>query len=282
MASTDARSESIKSAPMAAAARRGGVARLLDRGWRISRCAVAYLTFAAAVLAVSHVVVPLLRRRGSAADLDRRAQRALHRAARLVVRVVVGLRIVRSQQSGTERLRAQGPLLVVANHPSLFDTPSLIAIMPEVDFVVEKSWADSPLVRGAVSACGYLRNDAGPALVRQSVEHLRAGRRLVIFPEGSRSPAGGLHPFHRGAARIALESGCDLLPVVIELDPPIGVKGVPWYAVPDRQSRFCMRVLSPLRPADHLEGAESRAVAARKVTNALRELYLRELNHADA
>jgi len=249
----------------------------LTRLWRIARFGLAYLTFAAVVLGFGYVAVPVLRRRDSGADFDLRAQRALSGAARLLLRVVLLLRIVNSKRSGTERLRQAGPLLIVANHPSLLDTPSLIAMMPEVDFVVEASWAEKPIVRSAIAACAYLRNDTGAKMVEEGVARLRAGRRLVIFPEGSRSPAGGLHPFHRGAARIALESNCDLLPVFIHCHPPVGVKGRKWYDVPERQTQLSIRVGEPFDPRAHLEGGESRGAAARKVTAALRDLYLREL-----
>jgi 1-acyl-sn-glycerol-3-phosphate acyltransferase len=256
--------------------------RRLSRLWRIARFGLAYLTFAAVVLAVSYVAVPLLRWRTSGPGLDLRAQRALHGAARLLLRVVLVLRIVKATRIGTERLRQPGPLLVVANHPSLLDTPSLLAVMPEVDFVVEASWAEKPIVRSAIAACAYLRNDAGAETVEQGAARLRAGRRLLIFPEGSRSPAGGLHPFRRGAAHIALASGCNILPVFVRCDPPVGTKGGEWYEVPDRQPKFSLRVGASFHPRDHLDGSESRGVAARKVTAALRDLYVRELGIAES
>lgn len=254
--------------------------RRLIRLWRILRFGLSYLAFAAIVLGFSQIAVPLLRWRNPGPGLDLRAQRGMHRVARLVLRVVLGLRVVRATPFAGDELRRPGPLLIVANHPSLLDTPSLLSMMPEVDLIVEASWAEKPIVRAAISACAYLRNDSGPEMVRQSVARLRAGRRLVIFPEGSRSPAGGLHPFHRGAARIALQSGCDILPVVIRCAPPVGTKGGRWYDVPDRQPKFSIRVAAPFRARDHLDGSESRGVAARKVTAALRDFYVRELNDA--
>jgi 1-acyl-sn-glycerol-3-phosphate acyltransferase len=154
--------------------------------------------------------------------------------------------------------------------------------MPQVDNVVEVSWAESPIMRTTIAAADYLRNDDHKTIIENSAGRLRKGRRLLIFPEGSRSPAGSLHPFQRGAARIALASGSDILPVIIQCDPPVGTKGTKWYDVPDRRPRMAVRVVPPLSPQQHLDGTESPGVAARKVTAALQELYARELGHEDA
>jgi 1-acyl-sn-glycerol-3-phosphate acyltransferase len=51
---------------------------------------------------------------------------------------------------------------------------------------------------------------------RRSVQWLRAGGALVIFPEGGRSrDDGALQPFKPGAARLALETNVPVLPVTI-------------------------------------------------------------------
>ena len=42
---------------------------------------------------------------------------------------------------------------------------------------------------------GYVMNSSGAAAVDECVTRLREGRTLVLFPEGTRSPSGGLLPF---------------------------------------------------------------------------------------
>ena len=51
--------------------------------------------------------------------------------------------------------------------------------------------------------------------LRLSLEHLKAGGALVIFPEGSRTRSGQLQPFKQGVIRLALESGAPIVPVTI-------------------------------------------------------------------
>jgi 1-acyl-sn-glycerol-3-phosphate acyltransferase len=97
-----------------------------------------------------------------------------------------------------------------------------------------------------------------------------------MFPEGTRSPAHALGPFHRGAARIALASGRDLTPVLVACEPPTLMRGQPWYEVPDRPFEYTLRVGDPIAVRPYLEAlarGESRSRVARRLTAELREHF---------
>ncbi len=49
-----------------------------------------------------------------------------------------------------------------------------------------------------------------------ALAELAAGRSVLMFPEGTRSPDGELHEFKSGAGYLALRGGCDILPVHIK------------------------------------------------------------------
>jgi 1-acyl-sn-glycerol-3-phosphate acyltransferase len=163
----------------------------------------------------------------------------------------------------------------------MLDATLVVALLRQLDTVVEMSWAEAPIVAGAVARAGYLRNDSARKVVEEGAARLRAGRRLLIFPEGSRSPAGSLHPFRRGAARIALASGCDPVPLVIRCDPPIGLKGKAWYDIPKGTPKMSISVGEPVAVETLVDEGDSRGVAARKINEALRDYFLRELSYAD-
>jgi 1-acyl-sn-glycerol-3-phosphate acyltransferase len=58
----------------------------------------------------------------------------------------------------------------------------------------------------------------GRAAFERAVELLKAGRTVVIFPEGALSPLeGGVCPPHTGVARLALITGAPVIPVGIHL-----------------------------------------------------------------
>lgn len=254
------------------------------RAWHVTRLAVGFGYFGLGGLVLASVVLPLQRLAGRARGRDDdalRAQRTLHRGARSFLRVARALGFVRVRWRGDAALD-RGPVLVVANHPSLIDTPIFAARMAQADFVVGPKWSESPWLRGAVRAAGYLRSDGGAGVVREAAARLRAGRSVVIFPEGTRSPADGLGRFHRGAAHVALEAGCDVLPVLVRTQPRVLMKGQPWTDYPDDCCpEWILEVGEPIRPAEHLDAAVPRPLAARRLTGILRDWFEKRWDRGD-
>jgi 1-acyl-sn-glycerol-3-phosphate acyltransferase len=243
---------------------------------------MAWAAFGILSVALGLVVLPLARRLpGGRREADLRAQRALQRTARLYLRILAALGVLRLRVDGGERLRAGGPHLVVANHPTLLDVVALVSLAPQLDCIVNAARAEHPFLRRLASAAGYIRNDGGPAVVAEGARRLRLGRSLLVFPEGTRSPRGGLGLFQRGAAHIALASGYALLPVVIRCDPPALAKGERWYEAPDRRFELWLRVGDPISPRPLLESGLAPPVAARRLTAELREVFAKSLEGSD-
>ena len=56
--------------------------------------------------------------------------------------------------------------------------------------------------------------EAGRSLLRQGTQRLTDGLNIVIFPEGSRSPAGEVKALSRGGAKLAVAAKVPVLPVI--------------------------------------------------------------------
>lgn len=254
----------------------------LRRWLRIVATALGFSWFGVLCLGLSFVAFPLLRLLpGTREERELRAQRAVHWALRSFNRVLRALGICTITLRGVERLREPGAHLVVANHPTLIDVTMLMALMPQLDCVAKRATWSNPFMMGTVRATGYLANDDGPALVDAGSERLQRGRSLLLFPEGTRSPRGGLQPFQRGAAHLALRTGLPLLPVVIRCDPPSLMKGQKWWDVPPRKMRFSIEVCDPIHVKELVMPGEPRARAARRVTKMLRDFFAERLNYAE-
>jgi 1-acyl-sn-glycerol-3-phosphate acyltransferase len=251
---------------------RPGRASAWARASWVARSSVAFGYYGLGAALFGVAVLPLVRLAGGAAGRDLRAQRVAHWGSRSFVGLMERLGLLRVRWRGTEALRRR-PLLVVANHPSLIDTPLLTCCMPQADFVVSAEWRRNPWLRRAVSASGYLPAEGGAAVVEDAVRRLRAGRSVVVYPEGRRTPPEGLRRFQRGAAHIALEAGCDLVPVLIQVRPRLLMKRQSWTELPSERAEWCVEVGEPIRPADHLDGTESRPVAARRLTAILQDHF---------
>jgi 1-acyl-sn-glycerol-3-phosphate acyltransferase len=249
---------------------------------QVARTAIGFAVFGVMAPVLGLVALPLARL-GCRGALDRelRMQRTVHRAARVFMGLLETLGVVRLLDRGGERLAGAGPQLVVANHPTLIDVLALLAFMPQADLVVSVERADNPLLRRLIRSCGYLRNDGGLAVVSECVASIRAGRSLIIFPEGTRSPRYAVRRLQRGAAHIALRVPCDLLPVLIRCDPPAFGKGQKWYDLPDRAIRMTLVVGEPIATAAVLAEKVPLPVAARRLTSQLREAFEKGLDIVD-
>ncbi|MGH8310788.1 MAG: 30S ribosomal protein S18, partial [Steroidobacteraceae bacterium] len=102
---------------------------------------------------------------------------------------------------------------------------ALLAHMPLADLIVSVERAGNPFLRRLIAACGYLRNDAGPAIVDACAARLRAGRSLIVFPEGTRSRDGRVARFKGGGFLLALQAGLEVVPLSIVGSRHVMLKG---------------------------------------------------------
>jgi 1-acyl-sn-glycerol-3-phosphate acyltransferase len=247
----------------------------------VLRTGFGFAFFAVGGLATAVLVFPLARRGAATPEQAELAtQRVVSRGFRVFLRLLEVLGLARIQVEGAERLVRPGPRIIVANHPTLIDVVALLAQIPECDCVVKREVFENVFQRGVVGGTGYIPSDRGQAVIDACAARLRRGRSLLLFPEGTRSPERGLGRFRRGAARLALETGVDLLPVAITCEPPTLMRGQRWWEVPDRRFHLSLRVEEPIAVAPFLAGGEPMGVAARKLTSALRERFEKRLAEA--
>jgi 1-acyl-sn-glycerol-3-phosphate acyltransferase len=247
----------------------------LSRWARIAGTGISFAVFGIGGLVLAFFGFPLARFLAkSAQERERRAQHQVHLAFRFHVWLMQKLGVCTLSVREVERLREPGGQLIVANHPTLIDVVLIGSLMPQLDCLVKTEAWRNPFMRGVVRAAGYVPNDLGEAVVEACAARLREGRSLLLFPEGTRSMQGGeLGAFHRGAAHVALRSGRPIRPLVISCSPRFLTRGQHWYDVPDRPMGFVIEVGEPIDPLELTKDDESRGVASRKLTAALRDFY---------
>lgn len=129
--------------------------------------------------------------------------------------------LVRLRVEDPENMPKEGPVIVVANHLSFFDSVLLMFALPRPVSVLGKAeytdrWITNRLFCGAGMI--PIRRENPADLVRafeQVGEVLDRGEVVGIFPEGTRSRDGLLHRGHSGAAHLALTTGAPIVPVGI-------------------------------------------------------------------
>ena len=130
---------------------------------------------------------------------------------------------------GKEKLQNAKGKIIVANHPSYIDVIYLISCIKNADCIIRGTIAKS--IFAGVARPLYILNTVGnQEMLNLSKESLESGANIIIFPEGTRTPRHGTNQFKRGAARIALNASCGIIPVYIggsdkyglgKCDPPL-------------------------------------------------------------
>ena len=239
----------------------------LNYGWRLFGTGFSFACFGLGGVLLSFTLFPLIRLLSRDRDSTRRRiQHAMQRSFRVFLWQMTTLGVLSYEVSGGERLRQRGRL-IVANHPSLIDVVLLIALLPEVDCIVKQALWRNPFLRWPVAWADYLPNQgSAEELVESAAANLRAGRSLIVFPEGTRSVPGEPLQMQRGAARIALAAGAEVLPVTIVCQPSTLTKASPWYRIPSRRPHWRLLVGEPLSAADYAPAGMPEALAARHLT----------------
>lgn len=253
------------------------MAEAIGRAWRVLGTGLSFAAFGLGGLLLWLLVFPAVRAGvRDAARRGRIARAVIRRAFTAHVALMRALGVLTYEIIGAERLRRPG-LLILANHPTLIDVVFLVSLVEDADCIVKARLLRNPFTRGPVLATGYVVNDEGPGLVEDCVRTLRAGRRLVVFPEGTRTPRDAdLGPLRRGAANVAVRGGFDLTPVLIRCSPRTLGKGEKWYRVPSRRFHVRIEVLEDIPVAPFLAGG-GEALAARRLTGHLGVVFKTEL-----
>jgi 1-acyl-sn-glycerol-3-phosphate acyltransferase len=142
-------------------------------------------------------------------------------AGRLWGRSLLAAAGVRVRLHGLEHARTHDPCIFIANHQSMVDVWVMLTFVPpNTRFVAKRELFRIPIFGWALAASGCIPIDRGHRSLairslRQAGERIRAGRSVVLYPEGSRSRDGRLGPFKKGAFHVAVQAGVPVVPVAI-------------------------------------------------------------------
>ena len=146
--------------------------------------------------------------------------------------------VFRPQVQGIENLPAEGPAILASNHLSFSDSVFLpLVCKRRITFLAKSDYFTTPGFKGwltklFMSGVGQVPVDrsggrASEAALRTGLRILGRGDLLGIYPEGTRSPDARLYRGKTGVARMALEAGVPVIPLVMlgtEKVNPIGSK----------------------------------------------------------
>jgi 1-acyl-sn-glycerol-3-phosphate acyltransferase len=149
---------------------------------------------------------------------------------------------------GREKIPS-GPLIVASKHQSAWETFALLPLFDNPLFIVKRELMWIPIF-GWLMRKGRMvpvdRSAGSQALVdmtgRARVQ-LAAGRQLIIFPEGTRRPAGAEPRYKFGVAHLYAATGVPCLPVALN-------SGLFWprRSIRLRPGTVVVEILDPIAP----------------------------------
>jgi 1-acyl-sn-glycerol-3-phosphate acyltransferase len=148
-------------------------------------------------------------------------ERILHGFARFWSQLIMKTICSPVKVTGLEKLDTSRPHVYAVNHASALDIPLLYVYLPfQFRIVFKKELLSYPVIGWHLKRSGQICiNQKNPAAsigsIRTALKSLKAGTPLVIFPEGGRSPDGGIMPFLAGAFFLAIKAQVDIVPVAL-------------------------------------------------------------------
>lgn len=127
----------------------------------------------------------------------------------------------RVRVSGRAKIPWKRPCVLVSNHQSMLDILVLYRLFVPFKWVSKKENFRIPIIGWLMRLNGYLEIERGKTdsmfkLMRQAGELLKQGNSIMMFPEGTRYPGGGLGPFREGAFKMAMDNQVDIIPVLLD------------------------------------------------------------------
>ena len=155
------------------------------------------------------------------------------------------------KKTGLDRVDPKRAYVIVANHQSMADILCVFNTFLHFKWVAKKELFKAPLLGWNMSLNGYVAIDPGNPESREKClsecrDWLKKGSSVFFFPEGTRSQDGKLRDFKVGAFRLAVETGCDILPIVVQGS----LHAIPKHSrLLSGKSKMRLEVLEPLSVA---------------------------------
>lgn len=135
-----------------------------------------------------------------------------------LLRVIVGLKV---ELRGQENIPPRGGYIVAAKHQSVWETFALIRSFPDPTYILKRELRWIPIFGWYTAKFRQVpinRGQKAVALAKLKVDAAQAiseGRQILLFPEGTRRPAGGDPKYKFGISHLYRDLNCPVLPVAL-------------------------------------------------------------------
>ena len=144
-----------------------------------------------------------------------------HKVAALWSRLICRWNGIKVEITGAENILVGQPQIFIANHQGYYDIFALAGYLAvQLRWVSKSVLFRIPFMGWAMTAAGYIpvernnRKQSYQAFLN-TLEAIKAGSSIVVFPEGTRSEDGNIGVFKKGSQLLAQRAKVPMVPVTI-------------------------------------------------------------------
>jgi len=136
--------------------------------------------------------------------------------------VILWLAKTKTEFNGLEHIDKNKTYIVVCNHLSYLDIPTLFRVLPlNLHFIGKHQLKKAPFIGWYMRATGMIfinreNTRAASKSLDEAALIIKNGKTVLIFPEGTVSETKIIKKFKKGGFSLALKSGVDILPVSLK------------------------------------------------------------------
>jgi 1-acyl-sn-glycerol-3-phosphate acyltransferase len=153
--------------------------------------------------------------------------------------------IMKMDIQGLENFPSDGPVVIACNHVTNFDVfPMQLSLPRPIFYMAKAELFKFPLMDVALRNLGafpVFRGEKDAWAKRHARRVLEQGQTLGMFPEGTRNKGRGLGLAKTGTARMAIDSKCPIVPMVL-----VGTDR--FFKDFPRRANVTVKLLPPLLP----------------------------------
>ncbi len=164
------------------------------------------------------------------------------------------------RRSGWGNVPRRGPVLLVANHQSMFD-PVLVGLASRryLSFLARSNLFTQPGLGPVIRSLNAIPIDRGMGKdgMQAVLDSLAAGRAVLMFPEGERTHTGAVQPLKAGVSLLIKRVTCPIVPVGIAGCFAAWSRLHTWphpapLLLPPKPSTIALTVGAPIDPARYI------------------------------
>ncbi|MCR5537377.1 MAG: 1-acyl-sn-glycerol-3-phosphate acyltransferase [Succinivibrio sp.] len=250
------------------------------RFWQQCLTAFYFTLFGICALLLSWLWLPLLALVYKGRNRTLAARKSIYYGFKLFWWLAHHIGFMHTHLEGQDKLGSHQGMLVIANHPTYLDYVLIASCYPYLDCLIKEQILHKPTLKFLAKAADYLVNSEGGELLEESLSRLKNGENILMFPEGTRTPASGELKFKHGFASIALRAGCPICLITVRCSVPFLAKSLKWYNVTGKRILFTVKVEKILLPEEISQlvlPAHSAYQQARSLTKQLEQYFQQKL-----